>query len=285
MTNQFLVTGATGNVGGALVSLLVQAKKPVIAATRKPDSYPATEGVTVRKFDYDDSTTYEPLFEGVTRAFFIPKSGDLDGPDKMERLFVAAIAQDIEHIVFMTAMDQGEGTTMDDAEKRLRVLSAESGVSYTLLRPSWFMQNFSTGFTAMMNPDRNISFPAADARTSHIDARDIAAVAFAALTQEEHRNQEYVLSGAEALTYNEAAQIIRQVTGRNVKYNAISETAWRERLERAGWSAFLVGYMVDLFVGVRQGTSSTVVSTVRDILDREPISFAQFVEDYKDVWN
>ena len=148
---------------------------------------------------------------------------------------------------------------------------------YTFLRPSWFMQNFSSGFIApMILGMGGIFLPAADAKTSFIDVRDIAAVGIAALTEPGHAGKAYALTGGQAFTYGEAAEILSLAAGKPIHYVALSEEDFSSSLAAQGWQPGQIAMFAGLFQGVRQGWAAPVSPDVAAVLGRAPITLEQF---------
>ena len=161
----------------------------------------------------------------------------------------------------------------------------KSGVPYTFLRPSWFMQNFSSGFIApMILGMGGIFLPAADAKTSFIDARDIAAVGIAALTEPGHAGKAYALSGGQAFTYSEAAEILSRAAGKPIRYVPLSEEDFSGSLAAQGWQPEQIAMFTGLFQGVRQGWAAPISPDVAAVLGRPPITLEQFAQDHAAIW-
>lgn len=283
MSDKILVFGATGNVGRRLVELLAAQGIGVKAATRQPAGYSGPHGVEAVDFDLDRPETFGPALAGVDRAFVIARSGDAAPQNALNAFFDQAKAAGVQHIAFLTAAgaEMNEEVGLRKAERHLMA----TGLDYTLLRPTWFMQNFSTGFIQPMIAQMGaIYLPAGDGKTSFIDAGDIAAVAAAALTEPGHAGQAYTLTGGEALSYGEAAAVIAEAAGRPVGYVAIPNEAFRQSLIDNGWPAESAGFMAGLFQPVEQGWAAAVSPAVAAILGRAPVTFRQFAEANAAAW-
>jgi uncharacterized protein YbjT (DUF2867 family) len=283
MSNQTLVVGATGNVGRRLVEILAAQGVAVKAATRQPAGYDGPQGVETVDFDLDRPETFGAALAGVSHVFVIARSGDAQPEKALSAFFDQAKAAGVQHVVFLTAagVEMNEEVGLRKAERHLMA----SGLDYTLLRPTWFMQNFSSGFIQPMIAQMGaIYLPAGDGKTSFIDAGDIAAVAAAALTQPGHAGQAYTLTGGEALSYDEAAAVIAEVAGRPVGYVAIPNEAFRQSLVDNGWPAESAGFMAGLFQPVEQGWAAAVSPAVATILGRAPVTFRQFASENAASW-
>ncbi len=284
MSNQILVIGATGNVGHTLVELLAGKGESVKAATRHPEKYSGPRGAQAVHFDYDQPGTYTAALASVDRMFVIAKTGDAAPETVLIPFLDRARRSGVRHTVLLTArgVEQSEDIGLRKVERHLMA----SAVDYTILRPTWFMQNFSHGFILpMIQQSGDIFLPAGDGATSFIDTRDIAAVAAETLTSEGHKGKEYGLTGGEALTYAEAAVLISEAAGREIRYVPISDDDMRNSLTATGWSADQANFMASLFFPVRQGWAASVDPAVSSILGRAPITFEEFVQDNKAAWS
>ena len=286
MSNKILVLGATGNVGSALVEALVEKGEQVKAGTRHPAEYPATKNVEPVALDFEQpkAEAYAAALDGVNKVFALTKTADVHADKTLNPLIDQAKAAGVSHIVLMTAM--GVDQAPDDVPiRQVELHLINSGIGYTILRPNWFMQNFSPGFLLpMIEQGGTIYLPADDAKTSFIDARDIAAVAAAALTEEGHVGKEYTLTGGEALSYSDAVATLSEAASREINYVAIDDSAFRDALASAGWLPEQVDFMAGLFYIVRQGWTAPVSPVVNEILGREPIALQQYAFDHADAW-
>lgn len=283
MSEKTLVLGATGNVGSRLVKILTSRGIAVKAASRQPGHYAGPHGAEGVAFNLDQPETFGPALQGVDSMFVIAKSGDAAPQAALNPLFDQATAAGVRHVVLLTAAgtEMNEEIGLRQAERHLM----GTGMAYTILRPTWFMQNFSSGFIQpMIAQTGTIYLPAGDGKTSFIDADDIAAVAAAALTQPGHAGEAYTLTGGEALSYGEAATIISEVAGRPVGYVAIPNDAFRQSLIDNGWPAESAGFMAGLFYPVEQGWAAAVSPAVATILGRSPTTFREFAAANAAAW-
>lgn len=283
MNNKILVIGATGNVGHTVVELLAAQGEKVKAASRQPERLPAQTNVEVVQFNSGDPLAYSAALAEVNRVFLMAAVGNDDPAVVLAPFIDAASAAGVQHVVLMTALgiDQGPDVGLRVVEKHLM----GSGIAYTILRPNWFMQNFNPGFILpMIQSGGAFYLPASDAKTSFIDTRDIAAVAVKALTEAGHAGHEYGLTGSESLSYYEAAALLSQAAGQDIRYVPISDEDFRHSLNDAGWPPERVQMMSGLFAGVRQGWAASVLPIVAQVLGRAPITLAQFAHDNAAAW-
>jgi uncharacterized protein YbjT (DUF2867 family) len=285
MAGQVLVIGATGTVGSQVVVQLGQRGERARAATREAGATRRRAGGTAEfvEFDFERPETFAPALDGVERVFLIARPGD----EQADRVAVPLIdemkRQGVRHVVNLTAMgvEMLEGMALRKVERYLE----GSGIGFTHLRPNFFMQVFSGGpLLADIRSTGALHLPAADAKISYIDARDIAAVAAAALTEPGHVGKAYTLTGGEALDHHEVARAISAAAGKPVRYVPINEEAARAAIEGAGLSRERAERLIGFYRLVRQGLCAPVSPDVRTVLGRLPIPFAQFTRDNAARW-
>jgi len=173
----------------------------------------------------------------------------------------------------------------DFALRKVERYLEDSGIGFTHLRPNFFMQIFSSGPLLLdIRSTGAIHIPAADAKLSYIDVRDIAAVAAATLTHQGHTGKAYTLTGKEALDHHEIARAISGAAGKAIHYEAITEEAARSALASGGLSPERTERLIGFYRLVRQGFCAPVSSDVQTVLGRPPISFAQFAKAHASCW-
>ncbi len=284
MNNSILVIGATGNLGSEITRQLADKGHKVRVGVRKPEQYQATSGnVEAVRFDFDDPTTYCPALDGIKKLFLIALPLDPEAPVMLAPVIQAAKQAGVEQIVFTSAygVDQNEEAPLRKVERLLEA----SALGHTVLRPNFFMDNFSSGFIAPMIQGADGIFVAAeDARTSFIAISDIAAVAVAALTEEGHEGKAYNLTGPEGLDHSAVAATISAVSGRNITYQPISETDMRQGALENGLPEPNVEYLSVLYQATRAGYQAATTSDVEQVLGRPALSFAEFAQQNLAAW-
>ena len=157
---------------------------------------------------------------------------------------------------------------------------AQSGLAHTLLRPSYFMQNFL--MSAQPVAEQGVLYGmTGEGRISYIDTRDIAAVAAQVLTSPGHQGTSYTLTGPEALSAAEVAERLSAAIGRQVRYVDVGPDAFRQALADAGLPGWLVDALIEGNTLLAAGHGATVTDEVARMTGRPPQTFAQFAADHR----
>lgn len=273
-----LVTTPSGKVGQALVRLLQQrGLAPRLGAHSVDKARAAFPGLEVVRLDHADPATHAAALAGVD-ALYLAAPGDF--PSAPEKSLVdAARRAGVKKVVKLAALGiEHSDNPLRQVEEHIRA----SGLPCTFLHPTWFMQNFSTSMAAMIKGG-TLAEPAADKRTAFIDARDIAAVAAAALLEPGHDGKTYTLTGAELLSRAEVVAAIGRELGRTIAYLPITDEQFRAAVKGV-LSPSYTELMSWLYSAVRAGQTEVRTDTVKTLLGREPISFARFVAEHRSAW-
>jgi uncharacterized protein YbjT (DUF2867 family) len=280
------VSGATGTIGRELVRLLAEAGEQVRALTREPPRDGGAAGVEWVSADLADRATLAPAFADATTLFLLTSNSD-DMVRLQKNAIRAAAQAGVRTIVKLSALGATDhsrsliGLWHYNVERELR----DSGIAWTILRPHHFMQNFldpivldrSTGIVRSSAGDGAIPF---------IDTRDIAAVAARVLTEpERHEREIYTLTGAEALSYAQATEIIGRTIG-GIGGRALSfvpettDEAWNRR-RAAGQPPWMVAAQLAIAEYQRAGgATARTTDTVERLTGRPPRTLADFARDH-----
>ncbi|MEJ2157757.1 MAG: SDR family oxidoreductase [Desulfobacteraceae bacterium] len=278
---KILVTGANGNLGGAVVKSLDRGATTVIAAGTQPENMKMPTGMAVRKIDYGQPEAVSAALKDIDGLFLVAPPLDPEAPAKLNPVIDQAKAAGVRHIVFNSALgvDQNEAAPLRVVEKYLMA----TGLEYTILRPNFFMENFTTGFLAPMIAQGGIFLAAGDEGTSFISVEDIAAVAAAAF-EKEHFGAEYNLTGPAALNHDQIAGIISEVSGRPIQYHALTEEEMLQGARDQGLAEGAVQYMAVLYGAVRNGWMAAVTEDVEKVVSRPPVTFGEFATAHAAAW-
>lgn len=277
MNQRILVLGSTGNVGKPLVQSLVAAGEIVVAASRHPDLANSHQNLQQVRFDFSDPSTFAPALENVDRVYFVAPSGYLDSYTLATPFFDAAFASP-RKFVLQTA----DGVQFFDQAplRRLELRLEASGHPYVLLRPTWFMDNFRNFWRASILENDTISVPAGNSRTAFIDVLDIADAASSALRSDQFNGQAFSLTGPEALTYAEAAEILSRHAKRPIRYQHAEDADFIQYLTKGGLLPQDYAEFLTAFGAVRQGAASQVTDSVQQITGQAPRTLESYAQRF-----
>jgi uncharacterized protein YbjT (DUF2867 family) len=274
-----IVFGATGTVGRQVVTQLAEGGIPSRAVSRRADvaSAGTSEVIEWVRADLGDPGTLDRVLEGVDRVFLVTggQAMLLEG-----NLLAAAGRAGVTHVVrmsgsFLVGPDATVG--FDRAHYRAEQALERSGLAWTHLRPSYFMQNL-----LIQGASGTLALPFGDARVNLVDTRDIAAVAVAALTGAGHEGQTYPVSGPEALTFTQVAATLSTVTGRPFSYRPVGREEFAATLQQWGLPATAAADVAEEYtvIGRHHPAFEQVTDTVPRLTGRPGISLARFAADH-----
>lgn len=279
MSKNVLIQGATGTVGGEVTKqLLKEGKHKVFVAARDLDKAKKLfdKKVEYRKFDIENDSTFEAALQGIDKIFYM-SPGMIDTSENAKKFFDLANEKGVDHIINMTAKGVNYS---DNPLRRVELALENSGVDFTHVRPTWFSDNFNKFWRPWVNEGKFES-SMQDGKLAFVDARDIAAVAVAAINDDKHKGGAYDVTGAEAIDNYEAVKILSEVSGREITYKPISEQAERKRLKEMGMPDSGVEYMLRIVGMVREGMAAETTNDVEKVLGTKPYTFRQYAEDKK----
>ncbi len=277
-----IVTGAGGTVGSEVARRLAAAGTPYKAGYRSAAKLEKARraGVPAVPVDFMKPETLREAFAGADRIFLL--SGN--GPDQtaVEGLVVRVAKEaGARHVVKQSVWGSPEEAfTFARSHRPVEKAIEASGLAWTFLRPNGFYQNVLHLMAGSIRSQDAFFMPAGGAPISHVDARDIAEVAVAALTRPGHEGKAYDVSGPEALTYVQMAQKLSAALGRTILYVEITAGEYRRGMLQSGMSEWMAEAVLDLMRYYAEGRASRVSPDVRLVLGREPLSFDQFVRDH-----
>jgi uncharacterized protein YbjT (DUF2867 family) len=276
-----LITGASGNVGKEVVNQIVQTGAKV-RATFQSSGKTAPPGVEIAIVDFNEPATLRAALDQVDRVFLVgPPTAQLPS---LEKKAIDVIARsNVRQVVKLSAMGGRDALfTRQHAESEDYIMS--SGVPYTFLRPNGFMQNAINFSSATIGTQNTFYGSEGEGRVSQIDIRDVAAVAVKTLTEDDHLGKAYTLTGPEALTNAEIAQILSNVLGREIRYVNLPPAELKKAMLSAGTPEWSADAILDLQRLYREGKAAAVTQDVEQVLGRKPVSFAKFVSDHRDAF-
>ncbi|KQL32683.1 NmrA family transcriptional regulator [Bacillus sp. FJAT-25509] len=268
-----LVTGAKGTVGKEVVRELVKLHANFKISTSKKN----TSDVYL---NFEDPKSIRPAFQGITKLFLI-RPPHLADKKYFEPVIEIAKEVGIEQIVFLSLLGADKNKVVPHS--KIEELIINSGIPYTFLRPSFFMQNLLNQHEEELIKENIIFVPAGKGKTSFIDTRDIGVVAAKALTENGHRFKAYSLTGNEAISYFEVAEILSKHLQKDITYtNPSILTFWR-KMRKKGLARDFIIVMIGIYTTAKLGLAKKITTDLEDLLGRESTRFEQFVIDYSDL--
>jgi uncharacterized protein YbjT (DUF2867 family) len=257
-----LVIGGTGKTGRRVADRLVKAGRLVRIGSRTAE----------RPFDWEKPHTWGKALQGV-KAAYVAYQPDLAVPGALETVqafFTQAIACGVEKLVLLSGRGEVEA---EQAEQALQATSAD----WTILRSSWFCQNFSESFFLEPILAGQVALPVGAVAEPFVDVEDIADIAFAAFTEPGHSRQLYEIAGPRALTFAEAIHEIARAIGRDITFIPVSANYYREEMVRQGVPDDYIELVLYLFTTVLDGRNTPVADGVQRALGRSPRDFSDYV--------
>lgn len=259
-----LVLGATGKTGSRVASRLTALGKKIRKGSRS--STPA--------FDWNREASWDACLNGVT-SIYISYAGDLaiDGSTDTIQAFVdKARKHGVRHLVLLSGRGEEEAQACEK-------IVQESGLEWTIVRASWFNQNFSEGAFVTMVQAGTIALPAGEAAEPFVDVDDIADVAVAALTEPGHSGEVYEVTGPRLMTFADIAAELSSATGRTIEFQEIPHEVFLQSIADSGAPRDVVWIMDYLFSTVLDGRNAYLCDGVQRALGRPPRDFASYAAD------
>ena len=278
---QILLTGATGNVGRAVLAALPQRAdlniragvRDVARGAAALTTYPHVQPVA---FNFADPASQDAALAGCDSVFLLrPPQLINDFADFIARASRAGV----QHIVFLSV--QGAENNRFIPHHRTEQLLMKSGLAYTLLRPAYFMQNFTTTLRTDLVERHEIFLPAGRARFALIDVDDIGRVAALVLTEPgpRHHGQAYTLTAQYRLAFQQMADQLTAGLGREITYISPNPWTFFWTKKREGLAPGFILIMLLLHYLPRFQAEPPVTGTVAALLSQPPREFAQFVAE------
>jgi uncharacterized protein YbjT (DUF2867 family) len=271
-TRPTLVLGGTGKTGRRVAERLMARDIPVRLGSRSAEP----------PFDWEQPSTWAPALEGVG-SVYVSYYPDLAVPGAVETVgsFARlAVESGVRRLVLLAGRGEAEA---ERAEQAVR----ESGAELTILRSTWFAQNFSEDYWRDAVLSGEVALPAGEMPEPFVDADDIADVAVAALTEEGHVGELYELTGPRLPTFAEAVEEIAAATGREIRYVPVSIDEYAEVAAEQGAPGEVIELLRYLFGEVLDGRNAHLADGVQRALGREPRDFRDYARDAAatGVWN
>ena len=260
--NRILVLGSTGKTGSRVFNTLHAQGWPVRPGSRS----------AALPFDWDNQSTWAPVLEHVD-AVYVSYQPDLCVPEALEAIIAftrLAVKNGVKKLVLLSGRGEPEALAAEQV-----IINA--GVDWTIIRASWFCQNFSEGYLVEPIQAGHVALPVPSVGEPFIDVDDIAEIAVAALTSEDHNGKLYEVTGPRMLTFEEAIAEIARATGKPVQYQHISMDEYAGMLAEYAVPKEYVSLLTYLFTEILDGRNAHVTDGVEKALGRKATDFSEYI--------
>jgi uncharacterized protein YbjT (DUF2867 family) len=266
---QILVLGGTGKTGSRVAARLQQMNWPVRIGSRNADI----------PFDWNDQSTWLPVLQDIN-AVYIAYQPDLavPGAEQSIRAFARlAVEHNVKQLVLLSGRGEPEAQACEQ-------IIMNTGADWTILRASWFCQNFSEGYLLDAIAAGYVALPVGNIPEPFIDVDDIADAAIEVLTKGGHNGQVYELTGPRLLTFEQAVAEIAAATGKPIQYQQIPMEDYKAMLTEYEVPEDMIWLITYLFTEVLDGRNASIGNGLDCALGRKATDFADYVKKAAGVW-
>jgi uncharacterized protein YbjT (DUF2867 family) len=280
-----LVTGATGNIGGAIFDAFDQAGINAVAGVRDPGGYlaqhPSRQAIAL---DFENPSTFAPALEDVDSIFLMrPPAIAKVGPTINRFLNQAGLGRN-RRVTFLSV--EGAGSNPVVPHHRIEKHLFKSRLDYTVLRPGFFSSNLGDAYRDEIRTNNRVYVPAAQGRVAFVNPSDVADVAV--LVEQDrtaHSKQIYTLTGSTLYSFDEVALLLSSLLGRNIHYEAATARGYAKSLRASGLPAAQIAVQTILHLNLRREKSSTVNPTMEQLLGRPSRPLRDYINSSLDRWS
>ncbi len=277
------VTGASGNVGRAVIDCLRTCKVPFRIGSRTANSVIYQDGIEIVPFDFLQENTFQSAVHGCNAVFLLRPPAISNMHETLNLFLDVSRSQGIQHVVFVSVAGAANNPIVPHhaVEQHLR----QGSKGWTILRPNFFAQNLGDAYRDDIVKDDRIFVPAGAGRVAFIDVRDIAKVAVNILIDPiPHQEKTYTLSGSESLSFTNVASILSKEMGRMIVYQPASILGYFSHLLRLKMPMEQILVQTILHIGLRFGQAETIDDTLAKLLGHPPSTLYNYIHDYRELW-
>jgi uncharacterized protein YbjT (DUF2867 family) len=273
MKSNILVIGGTGKTGRKVVEKLQKLNHNVRVGSRNAN--PA--------FDWENPMGWAAALEGMEKVY-ITFQPDLAVPgalESIEELVKIAAEKEVKKLVLLSGKGEREAELCEQ-------IVIHSGLDYTIIRASWFMENFSESFFLDPILAGHVALPKAEAKVPYVSTDDISDVAIEALIDHKHNGEIYELTGSKLFVFEEVIEMISKASKRDIQFTPISVMAYSKMMEDLGVPSDYIWLVNYLFTEVIAGKGNDIITNdVENILGRKPKKLSDYIQEsvLTGVWN
>jgi uncharacterized protein YbjT (DUF2867 family) len=277
-----LITGATGKTGGEVARQLAAADIPFRALIRNPDKAEELNslGAELVFGDIADKVFLSRALSGIDKAFLVMANDEQQSI--LEKQFTdAAVTAGVQHLVYLSSLESVPESKKPITRNHVAVENhiRESGLTWTIMRPTFFMQNFEASAPRIKEAGQ-IVMPVGNGTVSPTDLRDVGEVIRETLTKTGHENKSYDLTGPELLTFVEIAERFSKILGTPVEFVDQPMEEFAELLRKIGLSEWRVDAVCKELEAISAGVVDHTTDTIEELLGRPPFSLEQYITDH-----
>jgi uncharacterized protein YbjT (DUF2867 family) len=279
-----LITGSLGNIGREVTRQLLAVGRPVRAVDLDPaavqNAFPDAE---CARFDFTDPQTWS-VFDGVDVVFLMRPPALSNIARDMVPALEAAKRAGVRHMVLLSL--QGAENNKVVPHAKIEAWLRDSGLDWTFVRPSFFMENLSTTHRSDIRDRDCLMVPAGKGKTAFVAAHDVASVAAVALQHPAHHiNKAWTPTGPQALTYYEVASILTDVLGRPIRYGKPGAIRYlRHATKQLDLPLAMALVTTAIYTVARLGKAGGLTDDVRTVTGTAPIAFADWAAEHRSLW-
>lgn len=272
MSNKTLVLGASGKTGRRVLERLKNQNIPSHIGSRS----------AMPPFDWDNAATWPSVLAGIDKVYisFQPDLAVPQAAAAIQEFVVQAKKAGVQKLVLLSGRGEKEAEQCEDIVK-------QSGLDWTIVRASWFMQNFSENFLLDSILTGQVVIPEVKAKEPFVDADDIADVVVEALTNDLHSGKTYSLTGPELLSFEQATSFIAEAINKPLQFSSVSIEEYTTMLRSYQLSEDFIWLIQYLFTTVLDGRNEFITQDVEMVLKRKPTSFTAYIAktNATGIWN
>jgi len=283
------ITGASGTLGSKVVRQLELIKEPFRGGyfSEEQAKDARARGINAAIIDYNRPDTLRAAFQGCDKLFLLGPNV-LNQAELEQNAVKAAKESGVAHIVKQSVLGADEEAfSLAKVHRPGEKAIESSGLAWTFLRPNSFMQNAATFMAQTIRVKSAFYSASGTAKISHVDVRDIAAVAVKALTEPDHEGKAYTLTGPEAVTYDELASEFTKSLGRPINHISLSPSDLKGGMLAEGMPVAIADRMLDLERYFREGWAARTTNDIQQVTGKEPRRYADYIRETAatGVWN